>query len=394
MPNRMDAPGVISKFRSALRQGAWVALFVLLLSAGQFASRETARADHVPECGPMDVAFVIDDTGSMLGALANVSAGLASIMTDIDHASGGDYQLAVVSFKDTIVIHEVFSAGNAAAASADIAALVATGGGAAAEASDEALNTVVNALPAAGRPQNVDFTPAYRAAALKIAILVTDAPPGGFDDTYTPGVDDVNAHQVALDAAGDEILISAIFVPTTGDYAGQAAVMMDYAATTGGDYIMTNADGSGTAAAIQDIIEACGTGDDIAPVAACRETTNPSGKNVPKSGVIAGKSGQNPDGFYELLARDDTDPAPLIYVVDKGADGAFGTADDTEFGPFDSGTKIKYTEANGAVPSQKPGPGVIDFEIKGRGDFGVYAVDAAGNVGDHMQCHVAPPPKQ
>ena len=134
--------------------------------------------------------------------------------------------------------------------------------------------------------------------------------------------------------------------------------------------------------------------DTTAPVAACAETTNPSGKNVPTSGPNAGKSGQNPDGFYELLARDIVDPDPDIFVVDKGTDGIFGTADDTQFGPFVSGTKIKYVEANGATPSQKPGPGDIDWMINGRGDFGVFAVDASGNVGDHVQCHVPPPPKQ
>jgi hypothetical protein len=31
--------------------------------------------------------------------------------------------------------------------------------------------------------------------------------------------------------------------------------------------------------------------------------------------------------------------------------------------------------------------------IKGNGDFGIYAVDASGNVSDHVQCHVPPPPK-
>lgn len=134
--------------------------------------------------------------------------------------------------------------------------------------------------------------------------------------------------------------------------------------------------------------------DTTAPVAACRETTNPSGNNVPRSGPTAGNSGQNPDGFYELLASDNVDPDPDIFVVDKGTDGTFGTADDTTFGPFSSGTKIKYTEANGATPGQKPGAGDIDWMIKGRGDFGVYAVDASGNVGDHVQCHVPPPPKQ
>jgi hypothetical protein len=133
--------------------------------------------------------------------------------------------------------------------------------------------------------------------------------------------------------------------------------------------------------------------DTTVPTASCVETFNPSGKNVPAAGAAAGASGQNPDGFYELLGEDVVDPDPQIFVVDKGADGVFGTADDTTFGPFPSGTRIKYIEANGATPSQSVGAGAIDWRIRGNGDFGVLAVDASGNVSEHVQCHVAPPPK-
>jgi hypothetical protein len=133
--------------------------------------------------------------------------------------------------------------------------------------------------------------------------------------------------------------------------------------------------------------------DTTAPEPSCAAATNPGGTNVPAAGEGAGASGENPDGFYGLLAVDVLDPDPQIFVVDKGADGIFGTADDTVFGPFASGTAIKYVEANGATPSQSAGPGAIDWRIKGKGDFGVFAVDASGNVSDHVQCHVPPPPK-
>ncbi|MGH2402405.1 MAG: hypothetical protein ACRDE6_06805, partial [Candidatus Limnocylindria bacterium] len=114
--------------------------------------------------------------------------------------------------------------------------------------------------------QNGDFDGVFRAAAVKIVILVTDALPGGFDDTFTAGVDDVNAHARALEAAGAGILISAIYVPTDGSDAAEAAIMMDYATTTGGAFIETNADGTGTANAIASIIENCGGGDDTVGV--------------------------------------------------------------------------------------------------------------------------------
>jgi hypothetical protein len=129
------------------------------------------------------------------------------------------------------------------------------------------------------------------------------------------------------------------------------------------------------------------------PTPSCAETTNPSGNNVPNAGPNAGKSGQNPDGFYVIGAKDEVDPNPQVWVVDKGKDGVFGTADDTTFGPFASGTKIKYVEANGATPSQEQASGDIDWRIKGNGDFGVYAVDSSRNVSEHIQCHVPPPPK-
>ncbi len=90
-------------------------------------------------------------------------------------------------------------------------------------------------------------------------ILITDAPLGGYDDTYTSGVDDVNAHQVALDAAAKGIKIVAIYVPTGGVESETEAIMKDYAATTGGAYYLAAPDGSGVSQAIQMIIRNCGS---------------------------------------------------------------------------------------------------------------------------------------
>ncbi len=211
-------------------------------------------------CGPMDVAILIDNTGSMFGAIDNVKAELDAILDCIDVVSGGDYRLALMTFADDLTILDNFSAVNKAAVGANILAITAGGGAGGPEASDEAVNTAVNALAAGGRPQNIDFTPDWRGAGVtKILILVTDAPPGGFDDTYTVGVDDVNAHTRALEALAKGIKISAIFVPTGGDYSGQAAIMQDYATTSGGVYFETADDGSGTATAIIDIISTCGS---------------------------------------------------------------------------------------------------------------------------------------
>jgi hypothetical protein len=118
--------------------------------------------------------------------------------------------------------------------------------------------------------------------------------------------------------------------------------------------------------------------DTTPPATACVQTTNPSGKNIPP--------GNNPDGFFELLAVDVVDLDPDIVLSDE--------ADPTvEFGPFASGTKIKLTQAPGATQSQKPGPGVIDWHITFKGDAVLVATDSFGNESDPIVCRVPPPPK-
>jgi hypothetical protein len=121
-----------------------------------------------------------------------------------------------------------------------------------------------------------------------------------------------------------------------------------------------------------------------APTGACRPTTNPGGKTVPKAGTHP-KSGQNPDGFYILRVSDNLDPNPQIVVHDSGSAAVFG--------PFPDGTRIKLTQAPGATPSQKPGAGVIDWKIKLKGDAELFFVDASGNVSGPVTCRVPPPPK-
>ena len=124
--------------------------------------------------------------------------------------------------------------------------------------------------------------------------------------------------------------------------------------------------------------------DATAPVAACVPTTNPSGKNIPRAGKNP-KSGQNPDGFYELTATDQVDPNPQIFIHDSGSSFVAG--------PFDNGTKIKLVQAPGAKPNVKPGAGVIDWKIKLKGDALLVAIDASGNAAAPVSCLVPPPPK-
>ena len=242
----------------------FVAAGVLTLAAG-FSS--TAFAQAAPFCGPMDVVFVVDDTGSMSGAIANVKAGIATIAADVVAASGGDYQMGLVSFKDSVQTDVDLAPGNEAAIQTGIAALSASSGGGAPEASDAALDTVINGTSAGSDagPCNQPFNAAgLRAGAVKIAVMLTDNPPGGCNDSFT-ATDQANAARVANDASAAGVLISAIYnansaAPTT------AAIMTNYAATTGGVYVNTPSNGAGTALAIEDIIAACGSGANTCPL--------------------------------------------------------------------------------------------------------------------------------
>ena len=129
--------------------------------------------------------------------------------------------------------------------------------------------------------------------------------------------------------------------------------------------------------------------DTTPPEAFCLPSVNPDGTepNAPGNGG----QGQNQDGFYGISAEDVVWPADSLelFVTDSGT----GTA----FGPFPTGTNIKYVEANGAPPKirdmSKSGDGYVDWMIRGQGDAVVTAVDGSGNVSDGASCLVPPPPK-
>jgi len=442
---------------------------------------EIQKTVHTPTIPPQaDICFLADTTGSMGPALANLQAGIGSIMTDV-LTEAPNAQFCAAQYKDVgeafvFQLDQLLTASTAAVQAA-VNGWAAAGGGDAPEDQLHALTVMAGASPGwrpapAGvsilvwfgdcpghDPASGGETLATTIAALNaggggagvivLAVSVHSAlgeefcGPGFLDNTaLTGGVQqatqittatggvlfadvDENAVSDAIAAALAEVEIPVTVAmvsdcaTATGGVVSTSFAPASQVVNAGEDAVFTETISVTASPAQQGITYECDdwatingepmadragnrinehktitVPDTTAPVAACRETTNPSGNNVPRSGPTAGNSGQNPDGFYELLASDNVDPDPDIFVVDKGTDGTFGTADDTTFGPFSSGTKIKYTEANGATPGQKPGAGDIDWMINGRGDFGVYAVDASGNVGDHVQCHVPPPPKQ
>jgi hypothetical protein len=120
-----------------------------------------------------------------------------------------------------------------------------------------------------------------------------------------------------------------------------------------------------------------------AHVAFCRESVNPHGQNTPPAGstTLPGPNGgQNEDGFYLIGSESGDD----VFVVTGGV----------AFGPFPSGTVVKYTQAPGSTPSSKTigsengQAGAVTVHITGPDELVVRTAD-----GGPTTCLVPPPPK-
>jgi hypothetical protein len=224
----------------------------------------------------MDVVLVIDDTGSMGGAIDNVKAGLAEIIDAAECASDGDLQMGLVTFKDEVEV-DVTVTDDIDAVVSGVLAISATGGAGLPESSDEALRYIVTGMEDCA----TGIVGKTRDECLRILVLVTDAEPGGCDDSYADGVDDVRAAMVADAAADAGFLIAAVLVGEEGSYLITGAhpdgvepdVMSNYAETTGGSYLVVPSSGEGTGDGIAGIIEACGGGACCLPDETCINTT-------------------------------------------------------------------------------------------------------------------------
>jgi uncharacterized protein YegL len=215
----------------------------------------TPPASVVGDCDCIDLVLLIDRTGSMGDAINNIKAGIVDII-DLAETTCGDVQAALVSFDDQVQVN-VDMTFNVDDVKNGVNALSAGGGAYEPEASDEALREVLTE-PGTVCTKIGDFTTsAFRDTCCKVAIVVTDARPGGCDDTYDPAVDMPNAHARALEAAAMDVRIGALLVPTQGFPADIITIMTDYAATTGGVFGQADSSGMGTAAAIEQIILDC-----------------------------------------------------------------------------------------------------------------------------------------
>ena len=123
--------------------------------------------------------------------------------------------------------------------------------------------------------------------------------------------------------------------------------------------------------------------DKEAPVVAWRAGVNPSGKNIPGKNS---KGGKNPDGYYQLLASDNCDPNPSIYIHD--------TRSSFVCGPYHSGDIIKLKQSPGGKPSCVPGKNAITAQVRLKGDAKLVAVDSSGNASEPASCLVRPSAKK
>lgn len=400
-----------------------------------------------PEFPPLlDVCFLADTTGSMTAALANVQTNIGSIMTTVS-GSGADSRFCAAQYRDRgdSPVYQLDQ--DLTAIQADVQTAVnnwtAGGGGDTPEGAlhaltllstdaswrgpptthiivwfgdasshdpsvgGETLASTIAALNAAGISVlaiNVDSGGADGLDAAGQATAIANGTGGAYLGTASPnevsgaildGLSNLPIEVAMASDCSDPISVSfspgtqtvtsgepafffeTISVNATPAQQGQTYECDDWATINGEP--MTEADG--------DVIyehKVITVPDTTPPTAACTPTTNPSGRNVPAAPGNGGQ-GQNQDGFYQLLGRDIVDPNPQIFVTDD-ASGAV-------FGPFAIGTKIKLTQAPGATPSIKAGPGAIDWHITLKGDAIVTAVDAAGNVSAPVSCRVPPPPQ-
>jgi hypothetical protein len=209
------------------------------------------------DCDCIDIVFVIDDTGSMSGAIDNVKAGILSILALAD-STCGDVQCGVLSFKDDVDVDQNFTFNQALCVTA-INGLFASGGAGGPEASDEGVCEAVSE-PGTACPSGVggDFNDSgWRADCCKRLIMATDNYPAQCSDSYETA-DSTHAITCALAADGKGVAIGALYVGGS-DFVDPTIerIMKNYASITDGLYGTTPFTGLGTAAAMEAVILSC-----------------------------------------------------------------------------------------------------------------------------------------
>jgi hypothetical protein len=231
-------------------------------AAGLLLSLSFAGAAQAQQCGPMDVVFIVDNSGSMGNVITEIQTQVSKIADSVQAASGGDYQFGLINMpaNDVNVLLDL-GANNRVAFDAAVKRMTTVSSSGLGIAYDEALDTVLNHLgPRTGSAgqQTGEFKGVWRPSASKIIMVITDTGPQGFDSAL--GAHGDHAHAMAVLAATMDIHITGIFVPTGGgtDPAIDEPIMQDMVKTSGGLFKQTAADASDLASVITDIVAACG----------------------------------------------------------------------------------------------------------------------------------------
>ena len=145
-------------------------------------------------CGEVDIAFVMDTTGSMQPAIDELKDNVLSVVNAVEAVSDS-HQFSLMQFGDTVSVELDFSLNNGAAFATVLDGLVAAGGNNIPEASDYALKEAVDLR-------------GWRERSKKIIVLVTNAPPGELDDDVDDP-EDLNHLIAQAERAGQNEMILA-----------------------------------------------------------------------------------------------------------------------------------------------------------------------------------------
>ncbi|HUP45434.1 MAG TPA: hypothetical protein VM779_07970 [Thermoanaerobaculia bacterium] len=221
--------------------------------------------DAAAQCGPMDVVFVIDNTGSMGGVIDQIQTQVGVIADTVEQASGNDYQFGLIALPENDVrVLLTLSPGNRSSLDTAVDQMSTLGSCGLPASWDEGLNTAIHGLgprQGADGEQTGDFPANWRGSATKIIIIITDTHPSGFDCNFQAGRHDVLVAQLGGDAAAAEILVTSVYVPTGNTPEAEIiAILQGPTTTSGGFFLATEPDASDTADIIVEIIQNCGGG--------------------------------------------------------------------------------------------------------------------------------------
>ncbi|KAK3897816.1 hypothetical protein C8A05DRAFT_38602 [Staphylotrichum tortipilum] len=375
---------------------------------------------NTPEIPPKpDIVLLVDVTGSMSGAIANVKANLVNVISTVK-ASQPEAEFAVASFGDIndpnpFQVRQDLTA-DPGALQAAVNTLSASGGG---DFPEDWINALFKVSTG-----SVSFRP----DSSRVVVLVGDAPshdPSG-GHTLADAITALKAQNIRVLAVNVGQL----------DFSHQAT---EVTTATGGSIVPSDANSVSDAilnglknldVTVKPDVVSCDPGLTIA--FAPTETTVPSGSattftetvNVTSdaaqgstlhcsvrfllNGVPGGdafiqsvaikvkdvtpptaecKDGPNPAGttnpdnnanFWTLTSHDNVDPSVKILVRDS--------ASDAKFGPYEPGTNIKLVQAPGATPNVKAGSGAVKWQITVKGCAVLVVKDAAGNESTASCC--------